>query len=715
MNFLLLFAAICGLTVEKTDHTPEIDGVINDFCWQSAEPYGGYFTAFRPRADLPLSQPTEVKLSYDEEFLYISAFMYDPEPETINHQLGARDEDQPVDKFYIYIDTFNDDSNCFVFTVSVDGVQCDSRRTKVNGEDRNWDAVWRSAVAMSDSGWTLEVALPFSVLRYSPDDEQLWGINFGRTISFTNEAGYMFRMKEQGGTDVSCFGDLTGLSDLPSGHSIEIRPSIAGRLRFTEANEIFSDPWGTAGVDIKIPLDMQSVMDVTVNPDFGQVESDEDQGNISHWAPWLNEKRPFFMEGTDIFDMPFHMFYSRNIGSVAWNGELIPIIGGVKITGTSGKLRYGALEVVTGRVWENDTTLVERAASYTAGSLLEEFSPGNWIKFSATSVDLPEQEEEEYSFGRSGAFSGMLTFREHFEVKGKLGLTWNRFQTDSDNSAVRVDAGYFKEHYEVNFRYERKGEDFNPSYMGYNQGNGETTYSVYSDYSHDFTSGLMDGFWLGINPWYSTDMEDRNAGSGVNIWAGTATVSRYDLNIWTDYNDRWYDRYEGPDGRWYNGGFSGGISSSTDYRKPLAGWVSANRSTYLDSWMRRFSLGLRIKPSSVLSINLEPSLRIQEPATRYNWNVEGWEKTSSDWKSFSVSATYMLTQLMRIRLNGQISRFERTWETDSSSYETDNIWANILYSWEYNPGSWFHFLIGEVAEDESDPEFTVYAKMTRFF
>ncbi|MCP4647636.1 MAG: carbohydrate binding family 9 domain-containing protein [bacterium] len=703
------------MTVERTGITPEIDGVLNDLCWQAAQPVVTQFTAFRPRADVPLSQPTEVRLSYDEEFIYISAFMHDADPSTINHQLGARDEDQPVDKFYIYLDTFNDDSNCFVFAVSVDGVQMDSRRTKVNGEDRNWDGVWFSAAAMSDSGWAVEVALPFSALRYSPHEEQTWGVNFGRTISSTNEAGYMFRMKEQGGMDVSCFEDLTGLYDLPTGHGIEIRPFAAGRLQFGGGDGLFSDPWGSVGVDIKIPLNMQSVMDVTIYPDFGQVESDADQGNISHWAPWLNEKRPFFMEGAEIFDMPFDMFYSRNIGSVASNGDLIPILGGVKITGTSGRIRYGALEVVTGRVWENDSTLIESNTSYSVGSLLGEFSPGNWVKFSATSVDVPEQEGEEYNFGRSCSFSGMRTVLDHFEVKGKFGLTWNRFEEYSENAAMRLDAGYYRDRFDINFRVEKKGEDFNPVHMGYLQGNGETSFSMYSNVSHEFQTGLMDSFWFGVNPSYSIDTSERNAGSGVHMWAGAATISRYDINFWADYNDLWFDRYEGPDGRWYDAGFSGGFSSSTDFRKPVAGWISANRSAYLDSWMRRFSLGLIVKPTSALLIELEPSMRMQESATRYNWNEEAWERTSSDWRSLRVSASYMITSLMRIRLNGQMSRFERIWDTESSSYSGDNIWANLLYSWEYHPGSWFHFLFGEVSEDEEDPEFTAYAKLTRFF
>ncbi|MCK5842333.1 MAG: carbohydrate binding family 9 domain-containing protein [Candidatus Sabulitectum sp.] len=715
MNLLILFIALCGFSVERADYTPVIDGEINDLCWQSVEPVGGEFTAFRPRCDVPLSQPTEIRLSYDEEFLYISALLHDPDPSRIVHQVSARDEDGPVDKFYIYLDTFNDDSNAFVFVVTVDGVQLDSRITEVGGEDRNWDAVWASAVTVSDSGWSVEVALPFSVLRYSPEEEQIWGINFGRTISYTNEGSYLFRMKEQGGTDISCFGDLTGLCGLPSSHRIEIRPFVAGRLQFGGGDGLFSHPWGTAGVDLKIPLTMQTVLDVTVNPDFGQIESDADQGNISHWAPWLREKRPFFMEGTEIFDMPFNMFYSRNIGSVAWNGELIPILGGTKITGTSGKLRYGFLEVVTGRVWEDDSTLVERATSYSIGSLLEEFSPGNWMKVSATSVDIPGQEGEDYSYGRSGSFSGMLTVKDYFEFKGKLGLTWNRFQEDSENLAFRVDAGYFREHFDMNFRMERIGEEFNPSSMGYVQGNGTTSYSAYSSVSLDFDSGTLDGMWFGINPRYSLDSSGRNTGSGVNLWAGSSTISRYHLNCWSDYNDRWFDPYEGPSGRWYNSGFSGGVSLSTDYRKPLAGWASANRSTYLDSQMKRFSLGLQIKPTSVLSFDVEPSLRIQEAATRYNWSEELWEKTNSDWKSLGITASYMVTPLMRIRLNGQISRFERTWETESSSYTSDNIWANLLYSWEYRPGSWFHFLFGEVSEDEEDPEYTAYAKLTRFF
>ncbi len=124
-------------------------------------------------------------------------------------------------------------------------------------------------------------------------------------------------------------------------------------------------------MDVKVPLSMSTVLDLSVFPDFGQVESDADQGSISHWAPWLSEKRPFFMEGTEVFSMPFNMFYSRRIGSVAGNGELIRILGGAKITGDKRWFRYGVLEVVTGDVRSGDTTLVQPAVSYFAGSAWE--------------------------------------------------------------------------------------------------------------------------------------------------------------------------------------------------------------------------------------------------------------------------------------------------------------------------------------------------------
>ena len=240
-------------------------------------------------------------------------------------------------------------------------------------------------------------------------------------------------------------------------------------------------------------------------------------------------------------------------------------------------------------------------------------------------------------------------------------------------------------------------------------------WSAYSSVSCEANSSVIDQLWFDVNPYYSLDLSGRNAGSGVTVSGGGVTVDRYDLNVWVDYMDRWFDRYEGPEGRWYPSGFSGGISSSTDYRRALAGWISVDRNAYLDSETGSYSLGLRIKPVPELFITVEPSLDIQEPATKYNWDAGLWERTDSDWRTLQVSATIFLTGEMRLRLNGQTSRFNRNWETGSSSFEEHNTWANLLYSWEYSPGSWFHFLAGEEQEGESDPVFTVYAKLARYF
>lgn len=715
MIHIFLVLGLMGIQTTRTNIAPVIDGVPNEACWQVAQAEESWFNAFRPVCDVLLSQPTSVSVLYDDEYIYFGCIMYDPDPSRINHQTGARDDDAPVDKIYVYLDTFNDDANCYVFVVTVDGTQLDSRRTEIGGDDSNWDAVWSSAVSEYELGWTAEMAIPFSALRYSHCEEQQWGINFGRTISYTNEAGYMFKMRSQGSIDVSQFGDLAGLTDLPTSHGIEFRPFVAGRMQFTGGDNLFDDLWGIGGADIKVPLGMSTILDMSLLPDFGQVESDADQGNISHWAPWLNEKRPFFMEGTDVFDMPFNMFYSRRIGSIASNGELIQILGGGKITGTSGGLRYGALEVVTERLWEDDSLIAEPATSYFAGSVLQEFSRGNWFKFSATSTDVPAQEDLEYDYGRSGSFRGMITPWEYIQIQGKLGLTWNSEEGNEDNSAIQLDAGYFPDRFEINFRYKRLGDDFNPERMGYFQGNGVETWSVYSSKSFDVNRGIIDNLWMGATPSYTVDSQGRNSGSGVYAWAGGMTPDRYDLNFWIDYTDRWFDGYEGPDGGWYPGGFSGGVSASTDYRQPVAGWAGIDRDRYLDSYTDHYSLGFRIKPSSNIFLNFEPSLRIQDPATRYNWDTEEWEQTDTQWRSLTVSSTYFLNSRMRLRLNGQVSRFERNWDSDESSFVSDNIWANILYSWEYAPGSWFHFLAGEIQEEDETPVFTVYAKLMRYF
>jgi len=713
MLVIIPVIALLGLLAERTDNSVVVDGVLHEDCWQTPQVDRQFFTSFRPVCDTPMTLPTTVSIVYDDDSIIFGCFMHDPDPSRINHQVCARDEDAPVDKVYIYLDTFDDDANCFVFTVSVDGTQLDSRRTEIGGEDRNWDAVWSSSVSESDSGWCAEIDIPFSALRYSSEEVQSWGINIGRTISHTNEAGYLYRMREQGGTDVSCFGELRGLRSLPSSQSIEFRPFAAGRLQMSSGEH--SDPWGSVGADMKMSLNMQTVLDLSVFPDFGQVESDADQSGTSRWDPWLNEKRPFFMEGTEVFDMPFNMFYSRNIGSVASNGELIQILGGAKITGTSGGTRYGFLEVVTDNVRDGDTLLVEPASSWFVGSVLHEFSGGNWFKLSGTSVDSFSGDAIQSDYARSASVRGMKTISEDFRFQGCLGATWNRDEHIADNTAARIDAGYFPEGFELNLRYVRRGENFNQEARGYFTGNGSEMWSAYSSLSTEPNSDIVDRLWFDVNPYYSQDLSGRNAGSGVTVSGGGVTVERYDLNVWADYMDRWFDRYEGPEGRWYPGGFSGGISSSTDYRRSIAGWASANRNSYYDSESTSYSLGLRIKPVPELFITVEPSISIQQPATKYNWESEQWEQTDSDWRSLQVSATYFLTSQMRLRFNGQTSEFSRNWQTELSSCKERSTWANILYSWEYSPGSWFHFLAGEVQEEESRPVFTVYAKLTRYF
>lgn len=713
MTANLLLTLLCGIAAVETPHPPVIDGDLSDPCWDLAVPVQTRFTAFRPRVDVPMSESTVIRVLYDGFNIYFGLHMHDPDPRGIARPLGPRDSEMAADGVTVYLDTFRDGVNCFAFSVSVAGVQTDYRRTEIGGTDLSWDAVWQSAVAVNDSGWTAEIAVPFSVLRYPDHSSQTWGVNFRRDIARTNEAGYLYRMRERGGLDVSLFGELTGLENLPGASSVEWRPFLAGSHRLNTGVSWREDLKGSAGLDIKIPLSMNSVLDVTANPDFGQVEADADQGSISHWAPWLKERRPFFMEGTEIFDMPFSMFYSRSIGSVADDGSVIPVIGGLKLTGVEGGTRYGFLEVVTGRV-RHDSALVEPAGSWSAGSVLHEFGPGNWFKFSGTSADFPKQDGLPYFYGRSAAFSGVAEPLEAIRLQGKLGMTWNRDGDNSDNSAVRIDAGYFPEDFEVNLRYQRKGEGFDPGLFGYRQAAGETSWSLYTSGSVGFRSGPVQSAWFGANPYYTTDVRGRNAGSGVGVWAGAVSVERYDLNINAGYHDRWYDRYEGPGGRWYPSGYSMGASASTDYRKPVAGWARANRSVYLDSHTRWFGVGLRLRPAPPLMVILEPSMRLQGAATRYNWSSEAWEKVETDWRSLSVSATCMLTNLMRVRLTGQTSRFERLWESDGEPRVTSRFWANILYSWEYLPGSWLHFLAGNDAEAGEEPTFTVYAKITRF-
>jgi hypothetical protein len=311
---------------------------------------------------------------YDDEALYFGAMLYDSQPEEIVARLTRRDNIIESDRVAIFLDSFHDHQNCYRFGVNAAGVKVDVLHYEDgNKEDQSWDVVWDVETQILPNGWSAEVRLPLSIFRYRSDvAEQEWGINFLRLLTRRGErADWIFIPKSQSGF-VSRFGHLIGLKDLPAPHRIEVLPFLVGKQDWQpeKANrQRIRKSSGDAGLDLKYSLSNNFLLDATINPDFGQVEADPSVLNLSTFETFYPEKRPFFIEGTQIIrfttfgdDFGPGMFYSRRIGRglspadvrIPPKGRILDlplsttILGAAKISGkTNAGTSIGALQAFT--------------------------------------------------------------------------------------------------------------------------------------------------------------------------------------------------------------------------------------------------------------------------------------------------------------------------------------------------------------------------------
>ena len=299
---------------------PTIDGILDDPCWKTGE-WGGDFTQWIPREGAKPSQPTQFKILYDDDNLYIAFRAFDDEPDRIIRKGGRRDEFNG-DIVGVNFDSYHDHRTGFEFDVTAAGQKIDLILTNPSTTDFSWNAVWFAKTGMEDSAWTAEIEVPLSQLRYSGDSEQIWGMHCWRWIDRLQEESDWEPQSSEGPGILYLFGEIHGIRGLPKSQRIEVMPYALGKLKTfkPEPDNPFADKgqsWlGNAGLDAKIGLSSNFTADLTVNPDFGQVESDPSVMNLTAFETFYDEKRPFFLEGKNIFSFDFdnnNMFYSRRI------------------------------------------------------------------------------------------------------------------------------------------------------------------------------------------------------------------------------------------------------------------------------------------------------------------------------------------------------------------------------------------------------------------
>lgn len=357
-------------------HAPAIDGRGDDPCWQKVEWSGG-FTQSEPDCGAAPGEATEFKVMFDDRHLYLLVRCHDGQASGIVRRVSRRDE---IDGDYVavLIDSYFDKRSALGFKVNAAGVKADVTLSgDSNSQDPTWDPVWNAAAAVDGRGWTAEMAIPFSQLRFASGEDVAFGFQVRRLLHRRQEISSWQHIPKEAPGFVSCFGVLEGLKGIRAQHQVEIVPYAVARAALSprEAGNPFADGRDAAllgGLDGKVGLTSDLTLDFTVNPDFGQVEADPSVVNLSGYETFFQEKRPFFTEGKSILNFQImggdgdfsmdNLFYSRRIGRApryepeTAAGEYLDmptatsILGAFKVTGkTRGGLSLGILDALTAR------------------------------------------------------------------------------------------------------------------------------------------------------------------------------------------------------------------------------------------------------------------------------------------------------------------------------------------------------------------------------
>lgn len=340
---------------------PKIDGKLDDLCWTKQVPSDRrHFTQQRPANLEPSKFETEVYFAYSDRAIFIAARMYDPNPDSIQTELGLRDNtDTNTDIFGVGLDPYLNRQNAFVFIVTAAGVQADAYETP-NDWDQNWNAVWRSKVNIHENGWDVEIEIPYSSLRFPKKDVQTWGINFYRQIRRFQEESFWNPIDANVNGAVNQYGTLHGIEGIDPPLRLSLIPYVSGYLN--QQSDGTYAPAFNGGLDLKYGINEAFTLDLSLIPDFGQVRSDNLVLNLSPFEVRFDENRPFFTEGTELFNKG-GLFYSRRVGGtsevvgeigedeeVLGMPQTAPLINATKLSGrTKTGTGIGFFNAVTGQ------------------------------------------------------------------------------------------------------------------------------------------------------------------------------------------------------------------------------------------------------------------------------------------------------------------------------------------------------------------------------
>lgn len=580
----------------RTEKPPHIDGLLDDEAWRLAEPLSG-FIQYEPYNGAAATLDTEVRILYDDIAIYIGAMMFDPSPDSILSELGFRDSKSlNADYISFELNPFNDGINVVRFGVSASGVQYDQKIFN-DEEDISWNAVWMSNVAIVEDGWSAELMIPYSALRFPKETSGNWGLNIWRNLRRTREiSSWSFVDKTVAGLTRQA-GELSGLENISPPLRLSFTPYVSGYVE-----KMAADPdWGYSlnyGMDLKYGITESFTLDMTLIPDFGQVRSDDQVFNLSPFEIYYDEQRPFFTEGTELFEKG-NVFYSRRVGSmpdqyfsvqdslipgemIAENPQRTKLINATKLSGrTNSGLGIGVFNAMSSATFATvkDTLGNSRRietqpfSNYNMFVFDQNLKNNSYISLYNTNV---YKGGNRYMANVSGTQFQLFNNASTYSIYGRFNLSQKYDPYMDDEFGFMYIARLSKTSGQFRFTLTQSVEDdkYDPNDLGFLQANNKWSNSVQLSYN------FYDPFWKLLRMsntmriWYNSQYKPRNFvefGFSGNTWS----TFRNHLSVGLNFTVKPVDAYDYYEARTAGQAFirppewSAGLFLSPDYRKPF--------------------------------------------------------------------------------------------------------------------------------------------------
>lgn len=730
----------------RTTIAPKIDGSLDDLCWSQAMATSS-LVQFDPNHGKPESQTTMVYFAYDDDALYVGAFLFEKYPDSILTQLGARDDNSlNADWFSVHFDTYNNRMDAYTFRVSASGVQSDYMRS-----DGTYDAVWQSAVNISAVGWVVEMKIPYSALRFPMNEQQIWGLQVERYIRRNRELSQWALTPKGVANYQNSWGELVGLASIKPPLRLALKPYLSGSLQHDESvadpDARMSYSYG-GGADIKYGINQSYTLDMMLYPDFSQVKSDDKVKNLSAFETVYAEQRPFFNESVDLFKKG-GLFYSRRIGGqpaefgnvsaslepeeiILSNPVQSRMLSATKVSGRgSNGLAVGFLNAVTGNTWAE----IENAKGGERRMLTDPFTNFNITVLdqvlrnnsSAYLINTSVIRSNQYGDANVTGAGTTLNNKQgkyRLNASGALSQVFDYDQETGKSDATRgykywLSAGKVSGRFQFNLYRNVFDDQYNDNDLGITHRNDFVQNGAQFSYFLFEPVGKvrsLRGFVSMSRETSFTTAENINTlfQSGYSM-TGMKYISNW-LTLTLSPFER-YDYYDPREkGRFYirPGYFSTSWGFSTDYRKPLAFdgsiWFSGDQDD-----------------NRAFSARIQPRFRFSDRLSFYyalsgslNDNNPGWvEKDGSgsiiygkrdltSWEN-TLSGQYMFRSNLSMGLwlrqywyygvyndyftlleNGRLSPILSYNKDNDFNFNTFNV--DLSVNWDFAPGSRFSFI-----------------------